>query len=286
MKKIISGKVRDVYQISDKELVIVATDRISAFDVILKSTIRDKGVALNLISAYWFEYTSGIVPNHLISTKLSDMPPLFSDNPQQYGGRTSLVKKLEILPYEFIVRGYMFGSMWEAYSRDKIFCGQRIQGEYQLAERLAQPILTPAAKNNTGHDEYIPLKRLKQELGADRTEQICDICLTLYKSCYEQALKKGIIIADTKFEFGYDEDGVLTLADEIFTPDSSRFWALADYRTGISPKSYDKQFVRDWLTAHKLNGVTPGPELPGEVVEATAAIYEECRRRIVGEENA
>lgn len=284
MKKIISGKVREVYEINEKELVIVTTDRISAFDVILKSAVKDKGIALNLISMYWFNYTEKIVPNHIISTKLSDMPAYFSGNPAYYDKRIALVKKLRILPYEFIVRGYMFGSMWEEYKVSGTFCGQKIEGEYRLAEKLAEPVITPSVKNSTGHDEYISLERLRREIGAKEADKICDICLKLYNTCYEQALKNGIIIADTKFEFGYDEDGRLTLGDEIFTPDSSRFWAMTDYKIGVSPKSYDKQFVRDWLIEHKLNGVTPAPELPEEIVDATVDIYKECYRRITGKE--
>lgn len=284
MKKLISGKVREVYEINEKELVIVTTDRISAFDVILKSTVKNKGIALNLLSLYWFNYTSKIMPNHIISANLSDMPSYFSQNYAQYDKRTVLVKKLKMLPYEFIVRGYMFGSMWEEYKASGTFCGQKAEAEYKLAEKLAKPVVTPSVKNGIGHDEYISLERLRNEIGAAEAEKICDVCLKLYKTCYGQALKNGIIIADTKFEFGYDEAGRLILGDEIFTPDSSRFWAVEDYQTGISPKSYDKQFVRDWLIEHKLNCVVPAPELPGEIVAATADIYKECYRRITGKE--
>lgn len=283
MKKIISGKVRDIYEINERELVIVTTDRISAFDVVLKSTIKDKGVALNLISEYWFDHTSKIVPNHIISTNLSDMPAYFSEDPAQYKNRTVLVKKLKMLPYEFIVRGYMFGSMWEEYKAYKTFCGQKQEDEYKLAQKLAEPIVTPSIKNNMGHDEYISLERLRKELGSE-ADKICDICLKLYTTCCDQALQKNIIIADTKFEFGHDENGSLILGDEIFTPDSSRFWSLTDYQVGTSPKSYDKQFVRDWLIEHKLNGVTPAPELPEKIVNITAHIYKECYRKITGKE--
>ena len=284
MKKIISGKVRDVYEINEKELVIVTTDRISAFDVILKSTIKNKGVALNLITEYWFDYTSKIISNHIISCNLSDMPAYFSENSAYYKNRTVLVKKLKMIPYEFIVRGYMFGSMWEEYKTHKAFCGEKVEGEYELAQKLVEPIVTPSVKNDTGHDEYISPERLRKELGAEEADRICNICLKLYDTCYEQALQNGIIIADTKFEFGYDEDGTLTLGDEIFTPDSSRFWSLADYQVGVSPKSYDKQFVRDWLIEHKLNGVTPAPELPEKIISATADIYKECCRKMTGKE--
>lgn len=282
MKKIISGKVRDVYEINDRELVIVATDGISAFDVILPSTVPGKGVALNLLSLYWFDQTSRIVPNHVISADLSVMPASFSGHPERYQDRTVLVKKLRMLPYEFVVRGYMFGSMWEAYKASHTFCGQRVEGEYRLAQKLPSPMVTPSVKHHEGHDESISLERLRAELGAEEADKICDISLKLYHTCAKLALQKGIIIADTKFEFGYDEHGTLTLGDELFTPDSSRFWSLADYQVGVSPRSYDKQFVRDWLIGHGLNGVTPAPELPGDILAATADLYRECCRKITG----
>lgn len=259
MKKILSGKVREVYEAGENQLLIEATDRISAFDVILPSTIKDKGIALTQISNFWFDFTRDIFPNHLLSTDISP--------------RTVLVKKLNMLPYEFIVRGYMFGSLWKEHQAD---------GTYRLAERLSEPVVVPQVKNNTGHDENISLERLRQELGAEEADRICQISLRLYKVCSEHALKKGIIIADTKFEFGYDENGVLTLGDEMLTPDSSRFWDAEEYRVGVSPKSYDKQFVRDWLIAHKLDGVEPGPELPEEVIRKTERLYKECFQKITG----
>jgi len=259
MKKILSGKVREVYEAGENRLLIEATDRISAFDVILPSTIKDKGIALTQISNFWFDFTKGIIPNHLLSTEVSP--------------RTVLVKKLEILPYEFIVRGYMFGSLWKEH---------RTEGVYQLAERLPEPIVTPQVKNNTGHDENIPLERLRQELGTEEADKICQISLRLYEACSAYALQKGIIVADTKFEFGYDETGVLTLGDEMLTPDSSRFWDAEEYQVGVSPKSYDKQFVRDWLIEQGLDGVEPGPELPEEVVRETGRLYKKCFQSITG----
>lgn len=283
-EKILSGKVRDVYEVNDKELVIVTTDRISAFDVILPSTIKNKGVALNLLSLYWFDCTELIVSNHIISADISDMPDYFSKDSGQYDKRTVLVKKLKMLPYEFIVRGYMFGSMWEEYKASGSFCGEKIENTYELAQKLETPIVTPSAKNSTGHDESISLEQLRKEIGKKEADEICNVCMNLYETCYQEALKKGIIIADTKFEFGYDENGRLVLGDEIFTPDSSRFWALSDWKIGVSPKSYDKQFVRDWLIQHKLNGVTPAPELPEDVIRKTAAIYKECYCKLTGRE--
>lgn len=271
MGKIISGKVREVYEAGEDRLAIVATDRISAFDVILGSSIKDKGIALTQISNFWFDFTRHIVPNHILSAN----PP---NLPAAYEKRTILVKKLNMIPYEFIVRGYMFGSLWKEHQAVGSYRGKK----YRLAEKLPEPVLTPQAKNGAGHDENISMERLRQELGSEETERIRNICMLLYKTCAEHALQKGILLADTKFEFGYDSSGTLTLADEIFTPDSSRFWAAEEYRTGVSPKCFDKQFVRDWLIEHGLDGAEPGPELPEEVVLATEALYKECFRRLTG----
>ena len=284
MKKILSGKVRDVYEVNDKELVIVTTDRISAFDVILNSTIKNKGIALNQLSLYWFDYTSDIISNHIISSKISDMPAYFSENAEEIEKRTVLVKKLKMLPYEFIVRGYMFGSLWKEYKSSWGYCGQKMQGQHELAQKLDNPIITPSAKNAEGHDENISIDRLREEIGSATADELCQISLSLYEKCYQYALDKGIIIADTKFEFGYDEYGRLTLGDEIFTPDSSRFWAAEDYQIGVSPKSYDKQFVRDWLIKNKLNGVIPAPELPEDITMKTAALYKDCYCKITGKD--
>lgn len=282
MEKIISGKVREVYRVSEKALVIVATDRISAFDVILKPEIVGKGIALNLISNFWFAFTGGIVPNHLIETDAAKLPAPFSADPAGYQNRTVLVKKLTMLPYEFIVRGYLFGSLWKEYQAEGTFCGRPAPAGLRLAEKLPAPMLTPAAKRSEGHDENISYEQLAGELGADEAEKIRQICLALYETCAAYARSKGIIIADSKFEFGYDEHGVLTLGDELFTPDSSRFWAAESYQAGESPKSYDKQFVRDWLISHQLDGVSPGVRLPAEIVSKTEALYRLCCEKITG----
>ncbi len=281
MKKILSGKVREIYEVSEKELVMVTTDRISAFDVILPSAIPDKGIALNLLSLYWFDYTASLFPNHILSSRLSDMPACFSENFAQYEKRTVLVKKLRMLPYEFIVRGYLFGSLWEEYKASGCLCGQKTQHSYQLAEKLAEPMIPPAAKSKEGHDTYISVGKLRREMGKEEADKICRICLELYQKCCARALQGGVLIADTKFEFGYDENGRLTLADEIFTPDSSRFWPLSGWQAGMPPRSYDKQFVRDWLIQHKLNGVTPPPVLPEELIRKTAELY----KRMLHENN-
>jgi phosphoribosylaminoimidazole-succinocarboxamide synthase len=235
MKKLISGKVREVYEVSDDRLVIVTTDRISAFDVILPKPVLNKGKVLNAVSMFWFNFTKDIIPNHIISGDLKDMPEFFQKD--EFDGRAVLVKRLKILPFEFIVRGYMFGNMWNAYSKGEEFCGQRIRDGYKLAEKLDAPLFTPSTKAHVGHDEYITVKYVADTIGAEQAKKIEKACFDLYNACYNYAYKKNIIIADTKFEFGLDENNNLFLADEVFTPDSSRFWSLSDYQVGVSPKS-------------------------------------------------
>ena len=280
MKKIGSGKVREIYEVSDKELVIYTTDRVSAFDVVLPTPVPEKGMVLNKLSEFWFEFTKEVVPNHLISEDPADMPEEFSK--ECYKDRVILTKKLKMLPYEFIIRGYMFGSMWKAYQKGEPFCGQVISGEYQLAQKLEHPILTPSTKATEGHDEYsVTPEGLAKDLGEDLANQLQDACLTLYQKCYDYAYERGIIIADTKLEFGLDEEGKLVLADEVFTPDSSRFWNRDEYQMGTSPLSYDKQYLRDWLTENSLAGVTPAPQLPEDVVAKTREKYLECMERLV-----
>ncbi|MCL2197728.1 MAG: phosphoribosylaminoimidazolesuccinocarboxamide synthase [Defluviitaleaceae bacterium] len=258
------GKIRDIYEISEKELVLVTSDRISAFDKILPKTIAGKGEILNKLSLFWFEQTKKIVPNHVISSDLRTMPQFFQNN--KFENRTVLVKKLKILPYEFIVRGYMFGHLWDEVGKN---------GEYKLAEKLKTPILTPSTKSEKG-DEYITYEKMATEIGYSLASTIKEICLRLYDFCYTHAYKKGIIIADAKFEFGLDENNNLILADEIFTPDSSRFWKLDEYEVGISPKSYDKQFLRDWLIANNKQF----ENIPDEIYNQTAKIYAECIQKL------
>ncbi|HOP10019.1 MAG TPA: phosphoribosylaminoimidazolesuccinocarboxamide synthase [Oscillospiraceae bacterium] len=279
--KIVSGKVREVFDIGRNELVIVTTDRISSFDVILDSKIPKKGIALNKISNFWFDFTKDIVSNHLVATELCELPAPFQH--EDFKDRTIKVKKLKMLPFEIIVRGYLFGSMWKAYQSGEEFCGLKFSGVHQQAEKLDKPIITPSAKSSEGHDINITLEQLAEGIGQDLADKICDISLRLYEKCFDYAIKQGIIIADTKFEFGLDQSGNLVLADEIFTPDSSRFWDAAAYRVGESPKSYDKQFVRDWLIQNKLDGVTPAPRLPENIIEKTAGLYAECCKKLTGE---
>ena len=278
MKKIISGKVREVYDLEDGRMVIVTTDRISAFDVILPTMITDKGKVLNALSNFWFGYTKDIVKNHMISSDLKDMPSEFQK--PEFEGRTILVKKLKMIPYEVIVRGYMFGSMYEAYKKGEPFLGHKFDKEYQQAERLAEPIVTPSTKAKEGHDINVTLQYMKDDLGDELGTKIEKAALAVYKKCYEHAAKNGIIIADTKFEFGLDENGDLVLADEVLTPDSSRFWNAATYKVGTSPASYDKQFVRDWLKDNNLAGDPNIKSIPQDIVAKTAALYKECQERI------
>lgn len=280
MKKIISGKVREVYDLEDGRMVIVTTDRLSAFDVILPTLITDKGKVLNALSDFWFDFTKDIVRNHLISSDLKDMPAEFQK--PEYEGRTVLVKKLKMIPYEVIVRGYMFGSMYEAYKKGEPFLGHTFEKEYQQAEKLAEPIVTPSTKAAEGHDINVTLEYMKNDLGEELGRKIEAAALAVYKKCYDHAYKNGIIIADTKFEFGLDENGELVLGDEVLTPDSSRFWDLSKYTVGTSPASYDKQFVRDWLKDNNLAGDPNIKEIPADVVARTAEIYKECQRRICG----
>ncbi len=278
MKKIISGKVREVYDLEDGRMVIVTTDRISAFDVILPTMITDKGKVLNALSNFWFDYTKDIVKNHMISSNLKDMPAEFQKS--EFEGRTILVKKLKMVPYEVIVRGYMFGSMYEAYKKGEEFLGHKFDKEYQQAEKLDEPIVTPSTKAAEGHDINVTLDYMKKDLGEELGSKIEKAALAIYKKCYEHAAKNGIIIADTKFEFGLDENGDLVLADEVLTPDSSRFWNAAEYKVGTSPASYDKQFIRDWLKNNNLAGDPNIKSIPAEIVEKTSALYHECQERI------
>lgn len=278
MKKIISGKVREVYDLEDGRMVIVTTDRISAFDVILPTMITDKGKVLNSIAIFWFDYTKNIVKNHIISSDLNDMPTEFQK--PEFDGRTILVKKLKMIPYEVIVRGYMFGSMYEAYKNGEQFLGYNFEKQYKQAEKLDEPIVTPSTKAQEGHDINVTLQYMKDDLGEELGSKIEKVALEVYKKCYDHAYKNGIIIADTKFEFGLDENGELVLADEVLTPDSSRFWDLSKYKVGGSPASYDKQFIRDWLKNNGLAGDAGIKEIPAEIVEKTAAIYKECEKRI------
>lgn len=281
MEPVYRGKVREIYDVSDEHLVIVTTDRVSAFDSILPVIVKDKGRILNQMSNFWFARTKQIIPNHVVEDRVEHMLPFFQTD--RFRNRTVMVEKLQMLPFEFVVRGYLFGTMWDAYKKGESFCGISMAGNLKLAQKFDEPLLTPAIKHDIGHDEYVSLTCVEKKLGKERANKIAAVCLELYNKCSEYALSKGLIIADAKFEFGLNTQGELVLADEIFTPDSSRFWDAAEYETGVSPKSFDKQFLRDWLSEHKVNGEYLFDKVPEHVLEQTRQRYEECLNRIVGQ---
>ena len=277
------GKVREVYDIGEN-LILVATDRISAFDHILKNKITDKGAILTQMSKFWFDYTKDIVKNHMVSVDVKDMPEFFQS--EKYDGNSTLCKKLEMLPIECIVRGYITGSGWESYKKNGTVCGISLPEGLKESEKLPEPIYTPSTKAELGdHDENISfeqsvevLEKLYPGKGRDYATQIKDCTIKLYKKCAEYALSKGIIIADTKFEFGLDENGNVVIGDEMLTPDSSRFWPLEGYEAGKSQPSYDKQFVRDWLKANPDSDYL----LPDDVIDKTIAKYKEAFELLTG----
>lgn len=279
------GKVREVYDNGDS-LVIVATDRISAFDVILKNEVTDKGAILTQMSKFWFDFTSDIVPNHMISTDTLDMPEFFRS--AKFNGNSMLCKKLKMLPIECIVRGYITGSGWESYKKSGTVCGIELPDGLKESDKLPEPIYTPTTKAEIGdHDEHITFEEsatiLEKDFpgkGKEYAKKIMDCTIALYKKCAEYALSKGIIIADTKFEFGLDENGNVILGDEMLTPDSSRFWPLEGYKSGQGQPSFDKQFVRDWLKANPDSDY----KLPEEVVEKTTGKYKEAFLMLTGKE--
>ena len=283
LKLLYEGKVREVYDNGDS-LIMVATDRISAFDNILKNKITDKGAILTQMSKFWFDYTKDVVPNHMISVDVNDMPEFFHKD--EYKGRSMKCKKLKMLPIECIVRGYITGSGWASYKENGTVCGIRLPEGLQESEKLPEPIYTPSTKAEVGdHDENISYERSIEVLekafpgkGEYYATKIKDCTITLYKKCAEYALSKGIIIADTKFEFGLDEDGNVVIGDEMLTPDSSRFWPLEGYKPGQGQPSFDKQFVRDWLKANPDNDLL----LPDEVVTKTVDKYKEAYELLTG----
>ncbi len=279
MKPIYSGKVREIYDISDQHLVIVTTDRISAFDHILPMPINEKGIVLNKLSNFWFHKTQSIVPNHIVDDNVKNMPPFFQN--EYFKDRTVMVEKLKMLPFEFVVRGYLFGSMWKAYENGEEFCGAVLSGDYKLAQKLDHPVLTPALKFDVGHDEYVSIKEVESRIGTEAADQIAKSCFRLYELCSEYAFSKGLIIADAKFEFGQNEQGQLILADEIFTPDSSRYWDVCNYKVGVSPRSFDKQFLRDWLINNKANGKFQFEKVPEDVLSQTEKLYHNCLNRLI-----
>lgn len=274
------GKVRDIYDIDADHMLIVTTDRISAFDCILPDPIPDKGRVLTAVSNFWFEQLKHIVPNHLAELSLNDVLSDPADR-EAMAGRAIVVKKLKPLPVEAVVRGYLIGSGWKDYQATGTVCGIPLPAGLQLAEKLPQAIFTPSTKAELGqHDENISFERTVELIGRDLAEQVRDTSLALYTEAADYALGRGIIIADTKFEFGLDAADKLYLIDEVLTPDSSRFWPVDQYQVGISPPSFDKQFVRDYLESLTWNKQPPAPSLPPEVIAKTAAKYREAAERL------
>ncbi len=271
------GKVRDIYAIDDQRMLIVTTDRLSAFDVILPTPIPGKGKVLTAVADFWFAKLSHILPNQLTGDAPESV--VLPEEREQVAGRAVVVKRLKALPVEAIVRGYLVGSGWADYQKTGKVCGIPLPAGLKQADRLPEPVFTPSTKAAVGaHDENIDYTHCESLLGADIAARVRDAAIALYKAAAEYALTRGIIIADTKFEFGLDAAGTLTLIDEVLTPDSSRFWPADQYRVGENPPSYDKQYVRDWLTASGWNKQAPGPELPAEVVARTAEKYQEALR--------
>ena len=282
LKRIHQGKVRDIYDLDAETMLLVSTDRLSAFDVILPTGIANKGAMLTQMANFWFDKLKGVVPNHLTGID----PVSVVSNPAekiQLKNRSVVVKKLKALPIEAIVRGYLVGSGWKEYKAKGTVCGIQLPAGLQEASKLPTPIFTPSSKAAVGeHDENISLQQAADLLGADMCAQVAKASLALYEQAAAYALSRGIIIADTKFEFGLDKHGVLHVMDEVLTPDSSRFWPADSYVVGQNPPSYDKQYVRDWLESTGWNKTAPAPVLPAEVAQKTSAKYMEAFERLTG----
>jgi phosphoribosylaminoimidazole-succinocarboxamide synthase len=276
------GKVRDSFAVDDGHMLIVASDRLSAFDVVLPDPIPGKGEILSRISNFWFRRTADIIPNHLSGIEISDV----IDDPELakvLRHRAVIVKKLKPLPLEAIVRGYLIGSGWKDYLETGVVCGITLPPGLRQADRLPEVIFTPSNKAAAGqHDENVDFEKIAGLIGSSLAEQVRDISIQLYQHAVEHAVNRGIIIADTKFEFGLDENGTLRLMDEVLTPDSSRFWPEESYQPGTSPASYDKQYVRDYLETLNWDKKPPGPKLPAAIIQATAAKYHEAYERLTG----
>ncbi len=282
IEKFKSGKVREIYDLGDQYLFI-ASDRISAFDCVMPNGIPDKGRVLNMISKFWFDRTGDIVQNHMITTDVNDFPAELQEHAELLKGRSMLVKKAELLPVECIVRGYLIGSGWKEYQQSGTIGGMPLRPGYEMAGKLDEAIFTPSTKADEGHDENISIDQMKEIVGEELGNQLIDISLNLYKTAADYALTKGIIIADTKFEFGMIGDE-LVLIDEVLTPDSSRFWPADTYMPGSSPLSFDKQFVRDYLETLDWDKTPPAPALPEEIVMKSREKYLEAYRLLTGTE--
>jgi phosphoribosylaminoimidazole-succinocarboxamide synthase len=275
-----SGKVRELYDAGEGRLLLVASDRISAFDVVLPTPIPDKGRVLTALSLHWFALTDDIVRNHVLSAQLSEFPGGARD--PDLAGRALLVRRLEMLPLECVVRGYLAGSGWKDYGRTGAVCGIELPAGLREADQLPRTLFTPSTKATEGHDENITAEQGMALVGEQRYREVERASIALYERAAAAALERGIILADTKFEFGIEADGTLVVADEVLTPDSSRFWPADSYAPGSSPPSFDKQYVRDWLETQAWDKTAPGPELPDDVRDGTAARYREAYERLAG----
>ncbi len=276
------GKVRDLYAVDAEHLLIVTTDRLSAFDVVLPDAIPGKGAVLTELSRFWFERPAAVIANHLVDRPLEEVLPDAAER-RQVAGRALVVRRLQPLPVEAIARGYLIGSGWRDYRRNGAVCGIRLPDGLVEADRLPEPLFTPSTKAETGgHDENVSFEQVARALGADLAERLREVTLKLYAEGTAYARERGIIIADTKFEFGLDAGGDLVWIDEALTPDSSRFWPVDSYQPGNSPPSFDKQFVRNYLETLDWDKTAPGPDLPPEIIERTAARYREARDRLLG----
>jgi phosphoribosylaminoimidazole-succinocarboxamide synthase len=280
LPRIGKGKVRDIYAVGADKMLIVTSDRLSAFDVVLSDPIPDKGRVLNQMANFWFSKLGHVVPNQL--TGIDPASVVSKEEVAQVAGRAVVVRKLKPLPIEAVVRGYLIGSGWKDYQKSGKVCGIELPKGLQQAQKLPQPIFTPATKAETGHDENISFEEVVKLVGKPMAEKVRDVAIRLYKEASDYAATKGIIIADTKFEFGLDPQGNLVLIDEVLTADSSRFWPADSYQVGISPPSYDKQFVRDYLETLDWNKTPPAPKLPPEVIAKTSQKYREALERLTG----
>ena len=278
------GKVRDVYDVDDDSLLIVATDRISAFDCILPTPIERKGEVLTALSEFWFEQLKDVVANHLIESNVEAMPLAVQRHAQTLKGRSMLVRRAQVFPVECVVRGYLVGSGWKDYKRTGEVCGHKLPEGLVESAKLPEAIFTPSTKAEEGHDENITEDQVREIIGEEKTALLRDTSLRLYRDAEEYARQRGIIIADTKFEFGLDKDGQLLLVDEVLTPDSSRFWPADEYQPGRSQPSFDKQFVRDYLETLDWDKKPPAPAIPNEIAAATTARYLEAYRLLTGKE--
>ena len=278
-----SGKVRDVYQIGSDHLLFIATDRISAFDYVLATGIPHKGQVLTQISLFWFDFLKELVPNHLVTANVSQYPAEVRKYADQLRGRSMLVRRAEMFPVECVVRGYLSGSGWKEYNASGSVCGIKLPAGLRESEQLPEPIFTPATKATTGHDENISFEHMSQLVDPEDARMLRDLSLAIYKKAADYARQKGIIIADTKFEFGRTAAGI-TLADEVLTPDSSRFWPADKYEPGMSQQSFDKQYVRDYLEEIRWNKQPPAPALPTEVARKTSEKYVQAYRQLTGRE--